>query len=338
MPSQSISHLSDQVTHQFTTFNYAKRTKTIPIPHGQKVVIGEVKGAGVITQLWLTFPGWFWMHWQQQAVISQTILKTLILRIFWDDSEKPAVEAPMGDFFGNGLCEVQNFASRYFGMSSGGFFSRFPMPFRKSFRIEVENLDKVVDTDLFLNAVYQIEDELDENEGYFHAQFNTGKDLQAGLELVRVEGSGHYAGCTLSLQGKKLNDLSFLEAPEYVYIDDDWEAPRITGTGLEDYFMGGWYFREGTLTGPFHGVPVKDALRSSVVMYRIHEADALRFQRRFRFTFVHPWEPERINPFFFSGVAYLYLSTPQGQGPKTWTPDELLQQYRMRDCDHQSIP
>ena len=34
------------------------------------------------------------------------------------------------------------------------------------------------------------------------------------------------------------------EAPEYVFIDEDFERPRFAGTGLEDYFLGGWYFRE----------------------------------------------------------------------------------------------
>ncbi len=338
MDPNSISRIKNETTRQITTFNYAKRSKTIPVPRGERVTLGEAKGPGVLTQLWLTFPGWFWQHWNPSALISPTILKTLILRIYWDGEKNPAVQAPMGDFFGNGLCEIQSFASRYFGMSSGGFFCKFPMPFRKGFRIEAENLDQSIDTDIFLNAVYQIVEEVDSSEGYFHTAFSTGHDLREGMTLVEVEGKGHYAGCTLSLQGKRLNELSFLEAPEYVYIDEDWAVPRITGTGLEDYFLGGWYFREGTFCGPLHGVPVKDPLRASVVMYRVHESDALRFQKRFRFTFVHPWEKDRINPFFFSSASYLYLDRPAGLIQSVLTREGLLQQYRIRDTDHQSIP
>ena len=37
------------------------------------------------------------------------------------------------------------------------------------------------------------------------------------------------------MQGEERNYLSFLEAPEHVYVDGDWETPRIVGTGLEDY-------------------------------------------------------------------------------------------------------
>ncbi|MEI6914461.1 MAG: DUF2961 domain-containing protein, partial [Armatimonadota bacterium] len=167
--------------------------------------------------------------------------------------------------------------------------------------------------------------------------FTTDREIQQTFEIASVEGRGHFVGCALSMQGQRMNDFSFLEAPEYVYIDDDWETPRIIGTGLEDYFLGGWYFRQGEFTGPLHGVPLKDALRSSIVMYRIHEADALRFEKRLRFTFTHPWTRENINPFFYSSVSYLYLDSAS-RPERNYTIDQLLAQYRVRDTDHQSMP
>ncbi|HEY0867022.1 MAG TPA: DUF2961 domain-containing protein, partial [Fimbriimonas sp.] len=188
------------------------------------------------------------------------------------------------------------------------------------------------------NAVYQLVERLPEDSPYFHAQFRTGVNPgPEPLEILQAEGAGKYVGCTLSCQGKSANYLSFLEAPEYVYVDDDWEEPRIVGTGLEDYFLGGWYFREGPFVGPCHGVPVKDALRASVAMYRIHDLDAIRFDRRIRFTFQNPWKPERLLPFKFSSVGFAYLD---GLAPAPEVPnrEELLEGYRIRDCDHQSIP
>lgn len=333
-----IATLLDETTHQLTTFNLERKSKTLPIPRGKRVTIGEVKGEGYITQFWLTFPGWFWQHWNTKAAINQSILKTLILRIYWDGAEKPAVAAPVGDFFGAGLCEVPNFASRYFGTSSGGFFCKWPMPFRKSFRVEIENLDAEINTEVFCNILYQFTP-LPESLGYFHAQFNTAhNDGPAPVQIADVRGRGHYAGCLLYMQGKERNYLSFLEAPEYVYVDNDWEKPRIVGTGLEDYFLGGWYFREGLFIGPYHGVPVKDTLNASVAMYRAHEADAIRFTERLKFAFVNPWSPERLKPFCFSSVAFLYLDKPDGQGLSIPPATELLCWYRIRNTDHQSIP
>ncbi len=337
--SLAITSIQSATTHQLTTFNLETRSKTIPIPRGQRVTIGEVEGTGYIANLWMTFPGWFWQHWNESAEISPTILKTLILRIYWDGAESPAVEAPAGDFFGVGLCEPANFASRYFGLSSGGFFCKFPMPFRKGFRIELENVDETIDTIVFMNVLYQLNADVPENSGYFHAQFHTG--YNEGPDPTRIalfEGRGHYVGCTVSMQGKDRGYLSFLEAPEYIYVDDDWETPRIAGTGLEDYFMGGWYFREGEFAGPYHGLPVKDALNASVAMYRAHEEDAIHFAKRFRMDFVNPWDPERLKPFVYSSVAFAYLDKPEGANSPLPARDKLLCWYRIRDRDHQSIP
>jgi hypothetical protein len=330
--------LRDETTRQLTTFNLTQKSKTFPVPRGKRVTIGEVKGEGYIAQFWLTFPGWFWQHWKTKAPINQSILKTLILRIYFDGAEQPAVATPVGDFFGAGLCEVASFASQYFGTSSGGFFCKWPMPFRRSFRVEVENLDPEIDTEVFCNVLYQLAP-VPAGVGYFHAQFNTAFNKGPDpVKIAEVKGRGHYAGCQLYMQGEERNYLSFLEAPEHVYLDNDWEVPRITGTGLEDYFLGGWYFREGTLAGPYHGVPIKDTFNSSVAMYRVHENDAIHFKERLRFAFVNPWSPDRLKPFCFSSVAFLYLDKPEGQGPAIPSAKELMCWYRIRNIDHPSIP
>lgn len=326
-------------TRQLTTFDLAKKSKTIGVPRGKKVTIGEVEGEGYIAQLWITFPGWFWAHWEAAHPVSQTILKTLILRIYWDGESEPGVEAPVGDFFGNGLCEISNFTSKYFGMSSGGFFCKFPMPFKKGFRIEMENLDEHVDTQIFANVLYQLTEIDPTATGYFHARFHTARNSGSEpIPILDVKGRGHFVGCTLAAQAESKNYLSFLEAPEYVYVDADWETPRIVGTGLEDYFLGGWYFREGPFMGELHGVPSKDALNSSVAMYRVHEADAICFQRRLRFDFVNPWDADRLRPFAHSSVAFCYLDTPKGASSLFPGREELLCWHGIRNTDHQSWP
>lgn len=333
-----LAALADRSTRQFTTFDLKRKSKTIPVPRGKRVTIGEVKGEGYIAQFWLTFPGWFWQHWNPQAPISQTILKTLILRVYWDDAAQPAIAAPVGDLFGAGLCEMTSFASRYFGTSSGGFFCKWPMPFHQGFRVEIENLDAEIDTEVFCNILYQLAP-LPDDVGFFHAFFTTGKHPGPDpVQIVEARGRGHYAGCLLYMQSEERNYLSFLEAPEHVYLDDDWATPRFTGTGLEDYFLGGWYFREGTFVGPYHGVPTKDTLNASVAMYRVHESDAIHFQKRFKFAFENPWAPDRLKPFCHSAVAFLYLDKPDGQAPAIPAATQLLCWYRIRNTDHQSIP
>jgi hypothetical protein len=326
-------------SRQLTTYKLEKRGKTKQLPPGERVTVGEVSGAGYISRLWLTFPGWFYQHWNTKAEVDPTILKAVIFRIYWDGAKSPGVEAPAGDFFGAGQCEYNSFASRFIGTSSGGFFSYWPMPFARGFRIEMENRHPRLQTDVFLNVNYQQLDMMPAGTGYFCTQYHTGR--RKGNETAVVldaQGGGHYAGVMLAMQGEPIHYLSFLEAPEYVYIDDDWERPRITGTGLEDYFSGGWYFREGEFIGPVHGVPLKDELRSMVTMYRLHDEDAIAFDRRIRMEFVNPWTPDRLKPYWYSSVAYWYGGSPEPGQPALPDHAGVMQQYRFRDRDHVSIP
>ncbi|UVI27448.1 glycoside hydrolase family 172 protein [Paenibacillus spongiae] len=339
MHKDELYRIKDEQTRQLTTFNLSTRHKTIWVRRGETVSAGEVMGEGYIAQIWITFPGWFWAHWDKDKPVSQSILKTLIMKIYWDGAKIPAVNAPVGDLFGNGLCQMASFGSSRFGMSSGGFFMKFPMPFKKGFRIEFENKDSIIDTDVFMNVLYQL-DKLPEDSGYFHAQFHTGRnDGPSPVLIADIQGKGHYAGCSLAMQGRDKNYLSFLEAPEYIYIDGGQSnEPTIVGTGLEDYFLGGWYFREGVFTGQHHGVVVKDALTSSVAMYRIHETDAIRFRSSFRMEFINPWKAEHLLPFSYSAVSYMYVNTPEGSGPPIPALEELMCWYRIKDTDHQSTP
>ena len=120
------------------------------------------------------------------------------------------------------------------------------MPFRRGFRIELKNLDLEIDTEVHCNVLYQLTDTVPGTAGYFHAKFKTGQNPgPAPMQVANAAGCGHCSGCLLYLQGRERNCLNFLEAPEHVYVDSDLESPRIVGTGLEDYLLGGWYFREG---------------------------------------------------------------------------------------------
>ena len=337
---QQIYMLRDGVSKQFTTFDYQNRTKVISVKPGDKEIFINANNTGIITRIWFTFPGWFWQHWNEDVLIDPTILKRLILRIYWDDNDYPSVEAPIGDFFGIGHCEYRHYMSKYLGMSSGGFYCYFPMPFEKGVRLEIENLHESLTADIFMNVNYQELTYLPEDAARFHCMFNCGSN--SGLEpltIFEAEGEGHYAGCCLSIQGEKLNYLGYLEAPEYIYIDlQDETRPSIVGTGLEDYFNGGWYFRDGEFNGPLHGVPIKDTLHSMISMYRFHDLDAVNFYKSIKMTFVNPWDPARLKPFKFSSTAYWYQKRAEKLKYKLPNIDKLLDLYRIRDVDHQSIP
>ncbi|OQY34769.1 MAG: hypothetical protein B6241_03560 [Spirochaetaceae bacterium 4572_59] len=336
-----LSRIKTRKTMQATTFDLDKPAKVHLLKAGANDVLFDVKGKGYISNLWLTFPGWFWQHWNESADVDQSILKDMIIRIYWDGASNPAVESPVGDLFGNGLNEISNFTSKYHGMSSGGFFLKFPMPFRTGFKITVENLHNTFDADLFMNVLYQLDDNLPEDAGYFHTRFKTSRlENIADVPMGEFEGKGQYVGCNLAMQGEQRGYMFFLEAPEYIWVDGEEDA-GIKGTGLEDYFLGGWYFREGMFQGPLHGVTAKDPLNASIAMYRLHEADAVSFEEDFKMAFVNPfkeWSKERLKPFCYSSLIFGYLYKPDGPGKQIPSREELQLWYRVKNIDHQSIP
>ena len=66
----------------------------IMVKPGERLVFGEIEGAGIVRHLWMTM-----MSLPDE---SQELRQT-VLRIYWDGEATPSVEAPLGDFFGAGF-------------------------------------------------------------------------------------------------------------------------------------------------------------------------------------------------------------------------------------------
>ncbi|MGB2808807.1 MAG: DUF2961 domain-containing protein, partial [Sedimentisphaerales bacterium] len=90
----------------------------------KRVVVAEVKGPAVITMI----------HFAMPAVMK--LNRDLLLKIYWDDESEPSVDCPLVDFFCDpaGLREEVNTA---LVNKRRGFNAYFPMPFRKSAKIEL---------------------------------------------------------------------------------------------------------------------------------------------------------------------------------------------------------
>jgi hypothetical protein len=70
------------------------------VPAGDTVTLLDYsEGAGSITRMWVTV-----------SDREQYMLRSLVIRCYWDGALKPAVEAPIGDFFscGSELCRFEN--------------------------------------------------------------------------------------------------------------------------------------------------------------------------------------------------------------------------------------
>lgn len=273
------------------------------IPPGEKALLADIPGPGVITRIWITI-----------SSQDQNYLRRILLRMYWDDEVSPSVEVPVGDFFGTGFAKI-HYLSFYQGVSSGGFFSYWPMPFRKRARLEAVNeTGRQVDAFYYQIDYQEMHEPLEDDVAYFHAQWRreARTDPEKNYTILEAEGRGHLVGVNMSMQGYN-GQLWFLEGDEMVYVDGQAE-PCMYGTGTEDYFTAGWYFNEGTFAGPFHGLILKDEENARIAAYRFHLGDAIGFRRSIRFTIEHGHANSEIGD--YSSTAYWYQMEPHAPFPE----------------------
>src|SRR5690625_4214707 len=65
-----------------------KISPSVEIKAGSTFTLADINGSGTITHIWMTTHVNNW--------------RSLVLRAYWDDAQEPAIEVPVGDFFGQG--------------------------------------------------------------------------------------------------------------------------------------------------------------------------------------------------------------------------------------------
>ena len=90
---------------------------------------------------------------------------------------------------------------------------------------------------------------------------------------------------------------------------DGAAVPQWKGTGLEDYFNCGWYYRN-PLARPLHGLLFKAPFRT--VQYRLHLNDAVLFDRSIDVRFERG--PDNASNGWLESVGYYYMRTPVAAG------------------------
>jgi Protein of unknown function (DUF2961) len=296
------------------------------IKPGETRTIGDVQGPGIITHMWFTI-----------ATPERYHLKKIVLRMYWDGDSLPAVEAPIGDFFGLGMGEYFMYESGPLSVGSQKALNcYFPMPFRRSARITITNDGSQPISAFYYNLDWQKHRSLPEDIGYFYAEYrqatptpgwtgdwklNADKKVDEYLNLdgeknyviVEAEGRGHYVGVTHNILQNQGDWWG--EGDEMIFVDDK-AKPYITGTGSEDYYLGAWCYGNCGIS-PFgstyptfayknYGNPINggDNRGAKWMVYRFHLDSPIPFQKYFKMTIEHGHGNHRSDN--FSTVAYWY--------------------------------
>ena len=227
---------------------------------------------------------------------SGTNWREMILRFYWDGSENPSVEVPVGDFFCMGWQSYAPLVSLPVCVNPGRAFNCYwNMPYKSGARITLENIG---DADMVL--YYQVdytEAPVPDDIAYFHAQFRRTNPLpykEVYTILDGVKGKGQYVGTYMAWSVN--NSGWWGEGEIKFYMDGDTAYPTICGTGTEDYFCGSYNFENMNthqyqeFTTPYSGLA--QVIRPNGVyasqqrfgLYRWHIADPIRFEEELKVT------------------------------------------------------
>jgi hypothetical protein len=301
-----------------------KISPSIKIAPKQTVTLADIAGPGAVQHVWMTPTG----NWRFS-----------ILRVYWDGETTPSIETPVGDFFASGWGKYAQISSLAVAVNPGSAFNCYwVMPFRRSCRITMENIDEQ-EMVLYYQVTYALTDVADD-AAYLHAQFRRVNPLPAKQDYTIIDGitgEGHYVGTHLAYG---VNNTGWWGEGEIkFFLDGDTDYPTICGTGTEDYFCGSYNFENQEthkyqeFTTPYSGLSLvirPDGLYQSQQrfgLYRWHIIDPIRFERDLRVTIqALGWQsggrylPLRDD---IASVAYWYQSEPHAPFPALPPKDAL---------------
>ncbi len=276
-----------------TLFGGVRKHRTIAA--GKTVELCNIQGPGRIVRLWLTVP----------LLGRRHVLTDLVVRMYWDGERAPSVELPLGDLFGASFGRPRRLVSDKLVIEGGAYLCRFEMPFNTAARIEIANDSKRPVRYLFYQVGYYEEPERSQPEATFHAQYRReflGRD-EPPFTILRATGRGWLAGVTLDMQNHDWwlrppfqhmflplgFGLGLLEGWETIVVDGQ-EADSLVGTGAEDYFSGGFYFKGAPFCTPTHGCGHRSFFTGRVSAYRFHVDDPVGFTDTIEVSLDHGWK------------------------------------------------
>jgi hypothetical protein len=326
----------------------AHNNRVAELPSGAGLTIAESTGPGTISALHLQLPE-----------PTDQLLAGLRLRIEFDG--QTMVDSPLGEFFGAGL-GADNVRSLMFATipQPGGSLSLsewWPMPFARTARITLVNTTGSVvpgiDSDVVTTPDPQWGPALASGRaGYFTARSHAGPTtLGQDWSFADEHGHGKFVGVSHTIRGSRTKTSFsddapyFLEGAERVYTDGS-ASPQWYGTGTEDFYEGGWYFKNGTrYSAPLTGQPDQRTATGGcadycVAAYRLMLADAIGYHSAIQFGIEHG-KRNMVQP-DYSSTAFLYTqpndtTTPSDEVNPCDPVSRLLNDYTDADATDQVL-
>ncbi len=296
-PLDNLARLRDGRTKRISSYDRTGGNQdAVPIKAGETLPFCKIEGAGCIRHIWFTI-----------AHSDPMYRRNMILRIYWDGSDTPSVECPVGDFFGQGWGEHYDYVSLPLAAApkeGRGLNCYFPMPFGDGAVLTMENDSDEDCNALFYYIDYEEYGKAPEDLGRFHANWSRSRALSPeGIEnehrqiiyepaknltdkynhpIIDAKGRGHFVGVNYYVDNP--STVWYGEGDDMFFIDGEPWPPSVHGTGTEDYFNTAWGPKELYLH-PYFGYPRvnnETGWLGRTHVYRFHIEDPIIFHKSLR--------------------------------------------------------
>ena len=279
--------------------------KNLTISPGETTTVARLSGPRAITafKVMMDFRG------REDEIKA---LRQLAIRITWDGSDRPAVWAPLGDFFGTAH-GVNHYSSLPLGMTEDGFYCYWYMPFAESAHVQIAN-DGGRERQMSVSLTHAPLQKPLDRYGRFHCKWHRdaylpdepGRDIDWTMLLTR--GRGRFCGVTLHVYDG--GDRWWGEGDEKFFVDGE-KFPSTFGTGTEDYFGYAWG-NTSEFARPYHSQSLCTGWQGHIALNRWHIPDNVPFQESFEGTIEKYFPNSR--PTLYACTACWYLA-PGGDDP-----------------------
>lgn len=243
-----------------------------------EAVLFEHEGKGCLTHFWFggNFKG----------------VEDTRIRYYVDGEKVPSIDMEL--FLGHGIGfkdQQAPWATKHIGKigKRNGIFNNYRIPFGKSIRVTAKKAENAEENPQIWWIIRGLENgrvtlggiklpetarlKLARREDY------TAAPLEE-FDLCKMDGSGALYQVTIAAQGES---FTYLEACMRAYMGET-KAPLMLSSGLEDYFLGTYYFDTGRYYADIAGLTHFNKDTSSFSAYRFHDEDPVFFQTGLRLT------------------------------------------------------
>jgi hypothetical protein len=240
------------------------------IKPGEEKILANFDGPGEVTYFYITDDSLF-----HRTDTSGFAYPGLVLRIYWDGNDKPSINVPLWEFFGNFDRESVDYSSLPMGVNHWNSNCYLPMPFAKHARFALYNDgDQVYARGVAFGISVERNQKFAEERSRLHATWSRSNPTLGMHHILGIEGTGQYVGVLFQMH---TNYAGWWGEGDTIFTVDGKKFTHSPGT--EDEFGSAWAaWQIGKLYSNSYVGNIQMELGKNR-LYRWYIPDPVRFQK-----------------------------------------------------------